>query len=90
MPSGGSPLADALSVKDVVELPEEVPQGVNPRVASLTHPKRCGGTSLGFSLAGPAYTTNSAMADPERVDAQPRVEPTGNDAPLFDLMISGP
>ena len=61
---GGSPLANALSVKDVVELPEEVPQGVNPRVASLTHPKRCGGTSLGFSQAGPAYTTNSATGRP--------------------------
>ena len=64
---GGSPLANALSVKDVVELPEEVPQGVNPRVASPTHPKRCGGTRLGFSQAGPAYTTNSAIGRPREI-----------------------
>ena len=81
---GGSPLANALSVKDVVELPEEVPQGVNPRVASLTHPKRCGGTSLGLPQAGPAYTPDSAMKNLEKFDARPRVEPTASAALLSD------
>ena len=44
---GGSPLANALPVKDVVGPPEGVPQGVNPRVVSLTHSWK--------DVAGPAW-----------------------------------
>ena len=62
---GGSPLANALSVKDVVELPEGVPQGVNPRVASLTHPREdVAGLVWDIPRRAPLTQPDSAAEEP--------------------------
>ena len=74
----------ALPGKDVVGSSEGVPQGVSPRVTSLTHLKRRGGTILGTSQAGPAYARGSTAEElPGEFHARSRVVVIAIDASVL-------